>query len=133
MKLLKSQGFEYSWFSLSKCRSCQNWIHYAFSFLLASCGLFCTKVVLFPVSQKDPPCLSASFYDMESYFLLIPQNLYLSLIQFFLTFQVHENAYLSEFHHCFSIPTNSSGQCVVSLIHFLAQVFSQIFLQGIRL
>ncbi|XP_042027906.1 uncharacterized protein LOC121775026 [Salvia splendens] len=23
-------------------------------------------------------------------------------------FQVHENAYMSEFHHCFSIPTNSS-------------------------
>lgn len=22
---------------------------------------------------------------------------------------VHENAYLSEFHHCFSIPSNSSG------------------------
>lgn len=24
--------------------------------------------------------------------------------------QVHENAYLSDFHHCFSLPSNSSGQ-----------------------
>ncbi|KAL8483096.1 hypothetical protein ACS0TY_025955 [Phlomoides rotata] len=28
---------------------------------------------------------------------------------------VHENAYLSEFHHCFSIPSNSSGQCIIVL------------------
>lgn len=29
-----------------------------------------------------------------------------------LMFQVHENAYLSDFHHCFSLPSNSSGKSV---------------------
>ncbi|XP_022735292.1 uncharacterized protein LOC111288604 isoform X1 [Durio zibethinus] len=30
-------------------------------------------------------------------------------------FQVHENAYVSEFHHCFSLPSNSSGSTVTPL------------------
>ena len=25
-------------------------------------------------------------------------------------FQVHENAYISDFHHCFSLPSSSSGK-----------------------
>ena len=31
-------------------------------------------------------------------------------LSWYLIFQVHENAYLSDFHHCFSLPSNSSGK-----------------------
>ncbi|KAG6393682.1 hypothetical protein SASPL_147927 [Salvia splendens] len=30
---------------------------------------------------------------------------------------VHENAYMSEFHHCFSIPTNSSGSVIETIAY----------------
>lgn len=35
---------------------------------------------------------------------------------------VHENAYISEFHHCFSLPSNSSG---------VTEIFSELRLAGI--
>ncbi|KAL8479591.1 hypothetical protein ACS0TY_026474 [Phlomoides rotata] len=43
---------------------------------------------------------------------------------------VHENAYLSEFHHCFSIPSNSSGSSSTQLEARLAGINVIIGRQG---
>lgn len=37
-------------------------------------------------------------------------------LKWVLTFQVHENAYLSDFHHCFSLPSNSSGESMYEFV-----------------
>ncbi|KAL0382835.1 UNVERIFIED_CONTAM: hypothetical protein Scaly_0570800 [Sesamum calycinum] len=44
--------------------------------------------------------------------------------------KVHENAYLSEFHHCFSIPSNSSGPSSTQLEARLAGINIIIGRQG---
>lgn len=51
-------------------------------------------------------------------------------LKWVLTFQVHENAYLSDFHHCFSLPSNSSGEYVWICSYYFYEVhlFSYILL-----
>lgn len=39
-----------------------------------------------------------------------------TIIYEFLSFQVHENAYYSDFHHCFGMPSNSSGEVMLLLL-----------------
>lgn len=39
-----------------------------------------------------------------------------TIIYEFLSFQVHENAYYSDFHHCFGMPSNSSGEFMLVLL-----------------
>lgn len=45
-------------------------------------------------------------------------------------FQVHENAYLSDFHHCFSMPSNASGQSGYESLLFWI-IFSKLELKCI--
>lgn len=72
--------------------------------------------------KKPLGCLFAEYNLFALLLDLIVQVflIFLYSLNGFWTFQVHENAYISDFHHCFSVSSNSLGRIFVALFYLFS-------------